>query len=216
MKCQRVLNSRLLQISVLISRGVINVFLNDFLSEDRGFTIQAATSILMFLSLGNACGLFLLGGGVAQKLYLVNKRYPALLAGFSAVLGCLPLWFLMNKVTSETPYWQATLSAASAGFLSGPTGPIIKATLTNVTLPQARGQAFAFFNLFDDFGKGLGPFFVSLLISSTGERLSAFNLGLLGWVLCGMANLVVYFFVENDEAAMQAEIALLSERDLSS
>ena len=192
------------------------MFLNDFLSENRGFSIQAATSILMFLSLGNACGLFLLGGGLAQRLYLADTRYPALLAGYSAMAGCIPLWFLLNRVTSETPYWQVIFIAASAGFASGPTGPIVKATLTNVTLPQARGQAFAFFNLFDDFGKGLGPFFVSLLISNSGGRLEAFNLGLLGWAVCGLANLAIFFFVEKDEAAMQAEMILRAERDLSS
>lgn len=105
--------------------------------------------------------------------------------------------------------------AMLAGFGSGPTGPIIKATLTNVTQPRTRGQAFAFFNLFDDFGKGLGPFFVSLLISVMGGRLPAFNVGILGWVVCGVANLAIFCFVEQDEASMQAEIALRPDRDLS-
>jgi len=174
-----------------------------------------ATTTLMFFSVGNGLGLFLLGGGMGQHLYRVDKRYPVLLAGFSAIGGCPPLWILFNGIDVETAYWRVAAVALLAGFGSGPTGPIIKATLTNVTHPRARGQAFAFFNLFDDFGKGLGPFFVSLLISFMGGRLLAFNVGILGWVICGVANLAIFFFVEQDEANMQAEIAWRAHRDLS-
>lgn len=199
-----------------VTWGIINVFLNDFLSEDRGFSVQMATTTLMFFSVGNGLGLFLLGGGMGQRLYRTDRKYPAILAGASAIGGCIPLFMLFNWVDVYTPYWKTIFIAGLAGFGSGPTGPIIKATLTNVTHPRARGQAFAFFNLFDDFGKGLGPFFVSLLISSMGGRLPAFNTGILGWVICGLANLAIYFYVERDEAAMQAELVVAnSERDLS-
>ncbi len=152
---------------------------------------------------------------MSQRLYRVDKRYPALLAGASAIGGCLPLWLLFNKVNVDTDYWKVIFVSVLAGFGSGPTGPIIKATLTNVTHPRARGQAFAFFNLFDDFGKGLGPFFVSLLISAMGGRLPAFNLGILGWVICGAANLAIFWFVERDEAKMISELALRNDRDLT-
>jgi MFS family permease len=189
-----------------VTWGIINVFLNDFLSEDRGFTVQMATTTLMFFSVGNGVGLFFLGGGLGQRLYRVDRKYPAILAGASAIFGCVPLWMLFNWVDVATPYWHTVAVAFLAGFGSGPTGPIIKATLTNVTHPRARGQAFAFFNLFDDFGKGLGPFFVSLLISGMGGRLPAFNVGILGWAICGLANLAVYFSVESDEARMQTEL----------
>jgi len=199
-----------------ITWGIINVFLNDFLSEDRGFSVQMATTTLMFFSAGNGIGLFSLGGGMGQKLYRVNRKYPAILAGGSAIFGCVPLWMLFNRVDVITPYWKTAVLAFLAGFGSGPTGPIIKATLTNVTHPRTRGQAFALFNLFDDFGKGLGPFFVSLLISGMGGRLKAFNVGILGWAICGVVNLVVYFFVEVDEDNMQADlIASRRIRDLS-
>ena len=197
-------------------RGIINVFLNDFLSVDRGFSVQMATTTLMFFSVGNGLGLFLLGGGMGQRLYRIDKRYPALLAGLSAIGGCIPLWFLFNSVDVDTAYWKVVFISVLAGFGSGPTGPIIKATLTNVTHPRARGQAFAFFNLFDDFGKGLGPFCVSLLISVMGGRLLAFNVGILGWLICGVANLAIFCFVEQDEGKLQAEIALtVAGSDLS-
>ena len=186
--------------------GIINVFLNDYLSEDRGFSVQMATTILMCFSAGYGLGL-IVGGAGGKFLYKVDIRLPALLAGSTAIMGCFPLWFLLNSVDSSTPFYIASSSAIVAGLGSAPTGPIIKATLTNVTLPRARGQAFALFNLFDDFGKGLGPFFVSLLIVKFGGRLPAFNVGVLGWIICGVANLAIFFTVAHDERVVQMTLA---------
>jgi len=186
--------------------GIINVFLNDYLSEDRGFSVQGATTVIMCFSIGYALGL-VVGGTGGKLLYKIDVRLPALLAGGTAIMGCFPLWYLINYVDSSTPYHVAALCAMIAGIGSAPTGPIIKATLTNVTLPRTRGQAFAIFNLFDDFGKGLGPFFVSLLIVKFGERLPAFNVGILGWVLCGLANLAIFFTVRRDEHVVQTTLA---------
>lgn len=193
--------------------GILNAFLNDYLSEDRGFSVEMATTTLMCFSGGHVVGLTL-GGAGGKYLYQRDKRLPALLAGFMAILGCVPFWFLLNRIDHTTPYSMVAGIAFLSGFGSGPTGPIIKATLTNVTLPQARGQAFALFNLFDDFGKGLGPFFVSILIVQMGGRLPAFNVGILGWVACGLINSAVFFTVRRDEAAVQATLlAQLHSRD---
>jgi MFS family permease len=186
--------------------GIINVFLNDYLSEDRGFSVQMATTTLMCFSLGYTLGL-VVGGMGGRYLYQMNCRLPALLAGSTAIMGCFPLWILLNSVDASTPYYISVACAMVAGLGSAPTGPIIKATLTNVTLPRNRGQAFALFNVFDDFGKGLGPFFVSRLIVQYGGRLPAFNVGVLGWVVCGVANLAIFFTVARDEGAVQATLA---------
>ena len=58
------------------------------------------------------------------------------------------------------------IAAIFAGIGSGVTGPIVKATLTNVTIPTSRGTAFALLNTFADFGRGLGPLFVAILFQS--------------------------------------------------
>merc|ERR1719354_414826 len=90
-----------------------------------------------------------------------------------------------------------------AGIGSGVTGPIVKATLQNVTVPNARGQAFALLNTFDDFGRGLGPLFVAMLITGLGGRRIAFNVGVAGWVFCGIFNFCIYFTIKKDEEATQ-------------
>ena len=182
--------------------GIVNTFLNDFLSENRGMTVEGATLTVLLFGVGNFIGM-VMGGTFGRYLYKRNPRYPPLFAGSMAILGCLPFWMLLNSVNSTTNLVKIATISILAGAGSGTTGPIVKATLQNVTLPNARGQSFALFNTFDDFGRGLGPMLVSLLIVRFGSRASAFNIGVLGWVLCGFFNLCMYFFVENDELRVQ-------------
>jgi MFS family permease len=124
-----------------------------------------------------------------------------------AILACFPFWILLNHVNASSSFATIGIVSILAGLASGATGPIIKATLQNVTFPQSRGQAFALFNTFDDFGRGLGPVFVSILISSLGGRTPAFNIGVIGWVICGLFNLLIFFTVERDELIVQATLA---------
>jgi len=153
---------------------------------------------------GNFFGI-LIGGIGGDYLYKKDPRYPPLLSGTCAILGCVPLWILINTtkvVDGEVPVGVAIRIgsiAVLAGVGSGVTGPIVKATLQNVTLPNARGQAFALLNTFDDFGRGLGPVFVAGLIISLGGRRVAFNVGVAGWILCGLFNLCIFFTVKSDE-----------------
>lgn len=187
--------------------GIIATYLNDFLAQDKGMTVEAATSVVLVFGLGNFFGL-LLGGSGGSYLYSRDKRFPALLAGTSAIVACFPFWYLINLRKDPAPV-VVYLGALLVGFLCGVTGPIVKASLTNVTLPQARGQAFALFSTFDDFGKGLGPFFVSSLISLMGgQRVPAFNIGIFGWVICGIVNLLIFFTVEKDENRVQLLVGL--------
>ena len=114
---------------------------------------------------------------------------------------------LLNTIDELSPFLYVGAITLLGGLGTGVTGPIVKATLQNVTLPTTRGQAFAIYNLFDDFGRGLGPVFVSLLIVNMGGRTPAFNLGVFGWVICGILNLLIYFTVEHDERKTQATLA---------
>jgi len=115
------------------------------------------------------------------------------------------MWILLNSTNVENReqcLWilvRTAFIALLTGLFCGATGPIVKATLQNVNLPNARGQAFALLNIFDDFGSGLGPVFVGMLISTVGGRRVAFNIGVLGWILCGIFNLCLFFTIKVDE-----------------
>jgi len=187
--------------------GICNMYLNDYLAVDCGMSVQVATMVVLCFGLGNFVGM-LGGGGAAMYLYRIDPRYPPLLAGVAAMLGCIPFWVLLNRIHGDTtPFFVMATVAWLAGVGSGVTGPIIKAQLQNVTLPQERGQAFALFNTTDDVGRGLGPVFVATLIAQYGgRRTPAFNVGVLGWVICGFLNLAIYYTIVADERNMQMRL----------
>ena len=189
--------------------GVVGTYLNDFLSENRGMSVERATFVLLVFGFGNFLGM-LLGGGGGTYLYRIDRRYPALLAGFSAILACFPFWVLLNHVDVSSKTWFVLLVSVISGLTCAVTGPIIKAQLQNVTLPQTRGVAFSLFNLGDDFGKGLGPVFVAALITMMGTRTRAFNAAVFGWALCGLLNLAIFFTIERDERMVQIRLAAAS------
>jgi len=182
--------------------GIINTYLNDFLSEDRVMTVEGATATVLCFGAGSFCGL-LVGGAGGQALYHMDPRYPSILAGAAAIFGCIPFWLVLNTIDVTSSFFYIIIVTGCAGLCAGITGPIVKANLQNVTLPTARGQAFAIYNTFDDFGRGLGPLFISIMISKFGGRIRAFNIGVLGWILCGIFNLLSFFTIEKDEEKMQ-------------
>jgi MFS family permease len=187
--------------------GIVNTYLTDFLAVNRGLSVETATLTMLLFGLGNFFGM-LLGGYGGAHLYRYSPRYPALLAGGMAMAGCFPFWILLNHVNASSSLWLVLGPVSlSAGLCTGVTGPIIKATLQNVTLPQSRGQAFAWFNTFDDFGRGLGPVFVARLIAELGGRTPAFNVGILGWMVCGAFNMCVFCTVQHDERKIQVLLA---------
>jgi MFS family permease len=126
----------------------------------------------------------------------------------------LPLLFLINSSPSFSTGYNSNSSITSvevhqisyvvaaliAGIGNGATGPVVKATLTNITFPTSCGTAFALLNTFDDFGRGLGPLFAVILIQLFhGDRQRAFNVGNLGWLLCGLFNLASFLVAKTDK-----------------
>jgi len=186
--------------------GVVNSYLNDYLHSNRGMTVEKATSVILVFGFGNFLGL-ILGGTAGSLLYRRGPRIPPVFAGVMAIVGCFPMWLMINVVYESTSVPVVTTISVLAGLCSGVTGPIVKSTLTNVTLPNTRGQAFALQTIFDDVGRGLGPVFVAMLISNFGGRTAAFNIAVFGWVVCGVFNLLLYFTVERDETDVQSRFA---------
>jgi len=63
-----------------------------------------------------------LGGGLGSYLYRFDKRYPVLLAGSMAILGCIPLWILLNFVRDSTPFFAIAVVSVISGLSASATG----------------------------------------------------------------------------------------------
>lgn len=141
--------------------GMIFVFLNDYLSSDRGMTVQGATAALTTFGLGGLVGQ-IFGGWFGQKLYNRYPPYQCIFMGLSTILAILPAVYVLNaKTVGDLGFF---FMIALFGIIINMNGPNVRAVLQNVCMPEIRGTAFSVFTLTDDIGKGLGPALVVLMI----------------------------------------------------
>jgi len=185
--------------------GVFWVFLNDYLSQDRGLKVHQATALLTVFGVGTVVGV-LSGGALGRWLYARDKRYMLYMMGGSTCLSIVPLLILFNGDAKHN-YNNGFFFFVSfaAGVLMSMTGVNIKVVLQNVTTPETRGTAFAIHSLTDDLGKGGGPALVAALIVAMGRQ-SALNLSAFMVLPCGLSILGIAFFVHADEARVQEAV----------
>jgi len=98
------------------------------------------------------------------------------------------------------------LAAIIGGILAPIAGPNIRAILINVNLPENRGSVLGVFNLADDLGKGLAPFFVGMLIQLL-PRAIAYNVAVLFWIPCALFWLGMSKSMIRDEATVQNSLS---------
>ena len=184
--------------------GVFFIFLNDFYSQDKGYSVEMATLIVMAVGAAAILGGFL-GGLAGNRLYNIKAKYLPLLCGTSTLLGVIPMALLLNypsQVGAANPSVTGPLILGFiTGFMVSITGPNVRAMLLNVNTPETRGSIFSLFNLTDNLGKGVGPVVISMLIVHFG-RLWAFNIANLFWLVCGAGLLVMMITFPRDEAAL--------------
>jgi MFS family permease len=106
--------------------GMIFVFLNDYLSEDRGTTVEQATAILTCFGIGGLIGQ-MFGGWAGQRLYNQNPQWQCLLMGFSTLLSVPPALFILNSNQINNPGFY--LMAVLFGFIVNINGPNVRAIL---------------------------------------------------------------------------------------
>lgn len=191
--------------------GVFFIFLNDFYSQDKGYSVQMATLIVMTVGAAAIIGAFV-GGLIGNKLYNIKPKYLPMLCGTSTLIGIIPMALLLNYnppvIIPEPDPTLPLIFGFITGFTVTITGPNVRAILLNVNTPETRGSIFSLYNLTDDLGKGFGPVIISALIVWFG-RLMAFNVANLFWLICGLLLLVMIWTFPKDEASLNA---ILKER----
>jgi sugar phosphate permease len=103
---------------------MIYVFLNDYFSNDRGMSIEAATGVLTAFAVGGLFGQ-LFGGWIGQRLYNKDPRYQVLLMGITTLLAIIPMLYLINGEVSITFYFVAFVG----GFIVNINGPNVRVVL---------------------------------------------------------------------------------------
>jgi MFS family permease len=191
--------------------GVLFIFLNDFYSQDKGFSVEMATLIVMMGGAASLAGSFA-GGLIGNKLYNRNPRYLPIFSAVTCIVGVIPMALLLNypsQIGVENPSIVVPLILAFAtGFIIIMPAPNLKAIMLNTNSPETRGSVLSLGNLTDSLGQGFGPAVISLFIIAFG-RVAAFNIANLFWVACGLIQLLMIFTFTKDEKRLTA---LMEER----
>jgi MFS family permease len=186
--------------------GVFFIYLNDFFSQDKGFSVETATLIVMAGGAATLAG-SLVGGLIGTRLYNKNPKYLPLFSGLSCIIGVIPMAFLLNypsQVGVQNPSAIIPLAlAAITGFTVILAAPNLMAITLNVNSPETRGSILSMTNLTNSLGQGFGPVVISLFIISFG-RIMAFNIANLFWVICGLLQILMVFTFAKDEKALSA------------
>ncbi len=186
--------------------GVFFIYLNDFYSQEKGYSVETATLIIMTAGAATLVGSFV-GGLIGNKIYNRNPRNLPLFTGLACIVGVIPMAFLLNypsQIGVENPSIAVPLALAFiTGFIIIFPAPNIKAITLNVNSPETRGSILSMSNLFDSLGNGFGPAFISLFIIAFG-RMVAFNIANLFWIASGLLQILMFFTFAGDEQRLAA------------
>lgn len=187
--------------------GVIIVYIHDFLVQDLGLSTRSALGAIATIAGAAFAGIFT-GAYIGEKLYGTHSRHVAVFCGVCNMARALPFYFLFGWQR-----WFGTVGQGSeiafftmlmmGGFVATMASPCTGAMLLNVNLPEHRGSIMATYSVLDDFSKGFGTLFVSMIVRLVGGRAVAYQLSLLLWVVTGAALLYACVTYDEDELQMR-------------
>lgn len=167
--------------------GAIPLFIVKFLNENKGLSIEAATTAFLLFGAGNVAGTIL--GGLAGGPLM--KRRPALLPQFCAVttfVGAGITLYMFIGLPGGSLLWTLILGFLAA-FFASMTGPNMRTMLLDTNVPENRGAIFSVFNLTDSVGTGIGKYVAGLLSASFGLA-AAMSTSAAFWIPCGIFLLI--------------------------
>jgi translation initiation factor 4G len=142
--------------------GIIFVFLNDYLSQERGFSVPDATYLVAVFGVGCAVGGILGGywGGIVQSW---NRSYLPLFMALTTLLGIFPFLGLLNGTFRNAHGLLAVGYSFLGGSIASLPSVCVRPCLINVNPPETRGAALTAANLIIQLARGAGPSCITLL-----------------------------------------------------
>lgn len=188
--------------------GVIFVFLNDYLSQERGFSVPAATYLVLLFGLGCAAG-GVLGGYWGQVVQTYDRTYLPIFMSVTTLLGIVPFAALLNTHFTRAHSVYGVLLALSSGMIASLPAVNVRPCLINVNPPETRGASLTAANLLISLGRGIGPSCVTLMGSIFNvDRSFSINVTLISfWIVSAIQLAMLTKTLPKDQDKMEAELA---------
>jgi translation initiation factor 4G len=187
--------------------GIVFVFLNDFLSQEKGFSVEEATYLVMIFGVGCAFG-GIIGGYLGQLFVRLNRSFIPLYMSAATFLGIFPFLALLNSEFPNHTGFRSKFYCVTGGLIATLPSVNVRPCIINVNPPESRGAALTATNLFVTLGRGMGPTFIVLLGSIfDASRKSSFNITLLVfWTFSAVQLLFLANALPRDQDAMEEEL----------
>ena len=187
--------------------GIVFVFLNDYLSQEKGFSVQQATFLVMLFGVGCAIG-GITGGWMGQLCMRGNRSFLPIYMGISTFLGIFPFVALLNSEFPHHNSYKAKLYSVLGGCIASLPSVNIRPCIINVNPPESRGAALTAANLLVTLGRGMGPSCIVLLGTTFHfTRQMSFNITLvLFWTVSAIQLLFLAKTLPKDQDAMEEKL----------
>jgi len=195
--------------------GIMFVFLNDYLSQERGFTVPDATYLVFLFGIGCALG-GILGGWAGQIVQSWDRSYLPIFMAVTTFLGIIPfLWMLNGSWTNAHGYTAWTCSLLGGCIASLPSVNV-RPCLINVNPPETRGAALTAANLIVNLARGIGPSCITLMATVWGvNRTFSFNVTLVFfWSVASIQLLYLAKSLPRDQDRMETELAAYAASEI--
>lgn len=174
-----------------------------------GISVRQSTAVLVIFAIGGAFGT-VLGGFIADALYVRDMRLVPLFCAATVALGATPMIIFINIVV---PLYAIMMLAFTGGFFVALGGVGKNALLLDCTLPETRGSAFALNTLLDDTARGLASYVISIMVVALNGRFTAMNIALGGWYLGSLLLAFAAFTIRGDVHRCELALQIAADED---
>ncbi|KAL9183619.1 hypothetical protein ACHAXT_004475 [Thalassiosira profunda] len=196
--------------------GVMFVFLNDFLSQEKGLTVPDATFIVAVFGVGCAAG-GILGGFLGSLASRADRRYLPLFMAFTTLLGVAPFLALLDDDSYDRAGPMPCFYAFVGGCLASMPSVNVRPCIINVNPPEIRGAVLTTANLIINAARGAGPSFLTAILMGIlqEDRSTGFNVMISAfWTITSIQLACLAKTLPQDTEKMETELAKYANASL--